>query len=224
MEKKTNLIIDFEFNGLPRYNFDPEISQIKIYNTETSVSVVKNFRTRNKATIGSLLVTGPIKGKNFFSKEEFLKVIKAVTNKPLEQINFVGFSNKTDREILSQYDIDISFIDIQEILMRSKYEKLLAHNGRSMETCYAIIFKEFISPSHNGEEELIPLIKMWEVAKNLRKKKFLTVYPWGQEAGMPLDIYCEENRRRADGYRYNNNDILSSSLDYYCEEIDICRW
>ena len=44
---------------------------------------------------------------------------------------------------------------------------------------------------------------------------------------MPLDLYINDNRRRADGYRYNNNDVLATSLDYciaeeekrfFCEE------
>ena len=35
---------------------------------------------------------------------------------------------------------------------------------------------------------------------------------------MPLDLYVDDNRRRADGYRYNNNDILAISLNHYIAE------
>ena len=39
---------------------------------------------------------------------------------------------------------------------------------------------------------------------------------------MPLDLYVDDNRRRADGYRYNNNDILAISLDYYINQAETC--
>ena len=37
---------------------------------------------------------------------------------------------------------------------------------------------------------------------------------------MPLDLYVDDNRRRAVGYRYNNNDILAISLDYYINQAE----
>ena len=38
---------------------------------------------------------------------------------------------------------------------------------------------------------------------------------------MPLDLYINDNRRRADGYRYNNNDVLATSLDYYIDQAEL---
>lgn len=225
MNKKIDIILDLEFNGLPRYNFTPEISQVKLYNTETKVTYCYNYKTKNKATIGSLLKTGKITGEKLFSCEEFYKIIKEVTDRPLEEIRFVGFSNKTDKEILKGYGIEISFYDLQEELMLSRsYEKALAENGRSMETCYYILFNKEITPSHNGIEELFPLIKIYKVVKQLYKNKYLTVYPWGEEAGMPLKEYIENNRRRADGYRFNNNDILAMSLNNLIDGDDDYDW
>lgn len=51
-------------------------------------------------------------------------------------------------------------------------------------------------------------------------KKGLTVMPWGEFSGTPIKEYCRANRRRADGYRYNNSDDLASALTFYCSEID----
>ena len=41
--KKQKIIIDFEFNGLPRYNFEPEITQVKMKNLTNGVAVGQVF-------------------------------------------------------------------------------------------------------------------------------------------------------------------------------------
>jgi hypothetical protein len=41
--------------------------------------------------------------------------------------------------------------------------------------------------------------------------------PWGDYAGVPIRKYVEEERRRADGYRFNNSDLLAVSMDYWIE-------
>ena len=41
--------------------------------------------------------------------------------------------------------------------------------------------------------------------------------PWGDYAGVPICEYVKEERRRADGYRFNNNDLLATSMDYWIE-------
>lgn len=217
MKKILNkVIIDLEFNGLPRYGFTPEINQIKIYNLTNNLFVCQNYKTKKKATIGSLLKTGEIKGDKLFNKKEFELLLKKVG--ATTEDNFIGFSIKTDKELLSLYNIYLSsYKDIQESLMLSKYEKTIAREGRSMETCYALVTGKIITPSHNGLEELNALVELYKKTEKLRHKKYLTVYPWGEQAGMPLVLYVEENRRRADGYRYNNEDVLATSLDYYIE-------
>lgn len=212
---KNKVIIDFEFNGLPRHNFEPEISQVKAFCLETGIKICANYRTRKAPQIGALLKTGKITGKKLFNKREFNLLLKEIGVDDPYKAEFIGFSNKTDKSILSQYGIGLNWSeDLQETLTRSKYEKNMAINGRSMETCYYIVFEKEIAPSHGDIEELDALIEIYEATRKLRLKKYLTVYPWGDEAGMPLKEYCDYNRRRADGYRYNNNDILAISLDH----------
>ena len=220
---KNNIIIDIEFNGLPRYNFKPEVTQVKLYNLNNNKQICLNYKTKKKAQLGSLLVTGEINGEKYFSKKELGKALKTIDASVDD--NFIGFSTKTDKEILWSYSIELNYNeDLQETLMRSKYERKMAYNGRSMETCYYILMGKPIEVSHNGIEELSPLVEMYHQTRGLRLKKYLTVYPWGTEAGMPLKDYIESFRRRADGYRYNNNDILAESLDHYVEIIEDWDW
>ena len=91
-----------------------------------------------------------------------------------------------------------------------------------METCYYLLTGKEISPSHGDLEELFPLIEIYKIIYNeeIKFHNRLKYFPWGDQGGMPLAKYCEEYRRKADGYRYNNNDILAKALDYYCKKND----
>ena len=217
--KKQNIIIDFEFNGLPRYNFTPEITQVKMKNLTNGKSVCQNFKTHNKGFGRGYY--GLIKGNKLFSQAEFYKLLDAIDAS--EKDAFYGFSIKTDKELLSSYHIKLStYIDIQEHLMlKKKYERPMAMGGRSLEFCYYLVTKEVVTVDHNSSDELALIERLFYATRG-KKNKHLTVYPWGQEAGMPLDLYVDDNRRRADGYRYNNNDILATSLDYYINQAETC--
>ena len=217
--KKQNIIIDFEFNGLPRYNFTPEITQVKMKNLTNGKSVCQNFKTHNKGFGRGYY--GLIKGNKLFSQAEFYKLLDAIDAS--EKDAFYGFSIKTDKELLSSYHIKLStYIDIQEHLMlKKKYERPMAMGGRSLEFCYYLVTKEVATVDHNTADELALIERLFYATRG-KKNKHLTVYPWGQEAGMPLDLYVDDNRRRADGYRYNNNDILATSLDYYINQAETC--
>ena len=214
---KNKIIIDFEFNGLPRYNFMPEITQAKMKNLTNGQTVCKNFKTHKKG-VGRLFY-GEIKGEKYFSSKEFSELLKTIGGS--EKDTFYGFSIKTDKRLLASYQIYISdYRDIQEHLMlKKKYEKEMAYGGRSLEYCYFMITGEVASVDHNSIEELNLIEKCYEATRG-KKMKHLTMFPWGDDAGMPLNDYCYDNRRRADGYRYNNNDILAMSLNYYCEDLD----
>lgn len=215
--KKQKIIIDFEFNGLPRYGFMPEISQVKMKNLTNGKSVCQNFKTHNKGFGRGYY--GFIKGNKLFSQTEFYKLLGAIGAS--EQDAFYGFSIKTDKELLSSYNICLStYVDIQEQLMlKKKYEHPMAMGGRSLEFCYYLVAKEVVAVDHNTADELALIERLFYATRG-KKQKYLTVYPWGEEAGMPLDLYINDNRRRADGYRYNNNDILAKSLDYYIDQAE----
>lgn len=215
--KKQKIIIDFEFNGLPRYGFQPEINQIKMKNLTNGKSVCQNFKTHNKGFGRGYY--GLIKGNKLFSQAEFYKLLEAIGAS--EKDTFYGFSIKTDKELLSSYHIKLStYIDIQEQLMlKKKYERPMAMGGRSLEFCHYLVTKEVVTVDHNSADELALIERLFYATRG-KKQKHLTVYPWGEEAGMPLDLYINDNRRRADGYRYNNNDILATSLDYYIDQAE----
>ena len=215
--KKQKIIIDFEFNGLPRYGFQPEINQIKMKNLTNGKSVCQNFKTRTKGYGRGYY--GLIKGDNLFSQKEFMKLLAKIGAS--EKDTFYGFSIKTDKELLSSYNICLStYVDIQEQLMlKKKYEHPMAMGGRSLEFCYYLVTKEVVTVDHNTADELALIERLFYATRG-KKQKYLTVYPWGEEAGMPLDLYINDNRRRADGYRYNNNDVLATSLDYYINQAE----
>lgn len=215
--KKQKIIIDFEFNGLPRYGFMPEISQVKMKNLTNGKSVCQNFKTHNKGFGRGYY--GLIKGDKLFSQKEFYKLLKTIGASDKDA--FYGFSIKTDKELLSSYNIYLStYVDIQEQLMlKKKYERPMAMGGRSLEFCYYLVAKEVITVDHNSADELALIERLFYATRG-KKNKHLTVYPWGPEAGMPLDLYINDNRRRADGYRYNNNDVLATSLDYYIDQAE----
>lgn len=215
--KKQKIIIDFEFNGLPRYGFMPEITQVKMKNLTNGKSVCQNFKTHNKGFGRGYY--GLIKGDKLFSQKEFYKLLKTIGASDKDA--FYGFSIKTDKELLSSYNIYLStYVDIQEQLMlKKKYEHPMAMGGRSLEFCYYLVTKEAVTVDHNSADELTLIEKLFFATRG-KKQKHLTVYPWGPEAGMPLDLYVDDNRRRADGYRYNNNDVLATSLDYYIDQAE----
>ena len=215
--KQQKIIIDFEFNGLPRYGFQPEINQVKMKNLTNGKSVCQNFKTHNKGFGRGYY--GLIKGEKLFSQAEFYKLLDAIGAS--EKDAFYGFSIKTDKELLSSYNICLStYVDIQEHLMlKKKYERPMAMGGRSLEFCYYLVTKEVVTVDHNSSDELALIERLFYATRG-KKQKHLTVYPWGPEAGMPLDLYVDDNRRRADGYRYNNNDILAISLDYYIDQAE----
>ena len=217
--KKQKIIIDFEFNGLPRYGFQPEITQVKMKNLTNGNAVCQNFKTHKKGFGQGYY--GLIKGDKLFSQKEFYKLLKTIGASDKDA--FYGFSIETDKELLSSYNIYLStYIDIQEQLMlKKKYERPMALGGRSLEFCYYLVAKEVVAVDHNTADELALIERLFYATRG-KKQKHLTVYPWGPEAGMPLDLYVDDNRRRADGYRYNNNDILATSLDYYINQEETC--
>ena len=108
-------------------------------------------------------------------------------------------------------------------MLKKKYELPMAMGGRSLEFCYYLVTKEVVTVDHNSSDELALIERLFYATRG-KKQKYLTVYPWGPDAGLPLDMFVNDNRRRADGYRYNNNNILSTSLDYYANEADACKW
>ncbi len=48
----------------------------------------------------------------------------------------------------------------------------------------------------------------------------MSVVPFGHCSGMSISDYVQEFRKQSDGYRYNNSDAFSLSLDNAIEELE----
>lgn len=219
----NDIIIDFEFTGLPTKLHKPEICQMLIKNMTNGKSCIKNFRTNVPMTASAIVCCGgdPTKDADvMFSFEEFNKVLSDMGASLAD--DFHGFSIKTDSLLLKKYGINLPhYYDIQEQLQLSTLEYDIAIGGRSLEACYYLVTKQILNTTHGttAELEAIEVLYNW-IANYLNDNKLrqhLTYMPWGDYAGVPISEYVEEERRRADGYRFNNSDLLAVSMDYWIE-------
>ena len=219
----NNIIIDFEFTGLPTKIHDPEICQMLVKNITNGKSVIKNFKTVFPMTASAIVCCGgdPTKdAEDIFCFEEFLKVLGEVGASLAD--DFYGFGIKTDKNILKEYDITLPhYYDIQEMLQCSDKEFSIAVGGRSLEACYYIVTGKIMNTAHGTTAELDAIEALYQYIKkyleNNKLKQHLTYMPWGDYAGVPISEYVKEERRRADGYRFNNSDLLAVSMDYWIE-------
>lgn len=214
---ENNIIIDLEFNGLYRYDFIPEITQVKMKNLTNGKTICKNFKTKNSGFARAFYKTP--EGETIFTVKEFHMMLNKI--KSSYDDNFYGFSIETDKKVLSQYGIYLrNYNDISwELRLTKEYEEKIAYAGSSLECCYYLATNKVVEKDHSDEGELSLIeILYYEAYYNTERIDHLTVYPWGEVAGMPLEKYCIDYRRKADGYRFNNNNALASALDYYCEE------
>lgn len=223
-----DFIIDFEFNGLPAYNFKPEIIQAKLMNFKTGECFVENYSSRKTITAGAKVCLGMSPCENvlpdtngYFTKGKFVKLLKKA-NCSITKDTFYGFSIKTDVKILASYGITIdNYIDLQNAIRLTRYEKQIALEGSSLEAvCHITGCYDARFISHSSVMELQAISNLYTLNATIKHKQRLTLMPWGESAGMPIEKYCKENRRRADGYRYNNADILAEAFNYYCSKID----
>lgn len=222
----NDIIVDFEFTSLPRENCGvkkSEIFQFKALNVSNGKSICVNYNYNPKCLTASAIVCYgciPERGSVYFSKKEFEKALNEIGANKHDR--FFGFSIKADELILSEkYSVSThSYTDIQDELRLTELEVPMAEQGCSLEACYYLITKTVKNDTHNGAEELGMIKALYDYAASSEKKEFYTVFPWGDFAGMSIEDYCNEYRRKADGYRYNNCDKLADSLDNCCERID----
>ena len=91
----------------------------------------------------------------------------------------------------------------------------MAIEGSSIECCYYYITGQRPEFIHGSLEELLAVKEIFDFVSQYELNEFYTVYPFGPNAGMPLDEYVVVYRRNADGYRFNNSDKLAESLEHY---------
>lgn len=225
MSEKTKIIIDFEFTGLDNtFIKDNEIIQMKVLNLNSLVSISANYgSTKNISAYGQIahkvLNYGGIK----FSKDKFALHVRLVSGNTysgeeeyynMDSFEFIGFSPSQDILMLKKYGIDIKITDIREQMQLTKHELRMATEGSSLECCYLIATGKYPElKSHDGVDELRIIHELYQEVEKLEKNHTLTVMPHGHCAGMELTQYVDEYRRQADGYRWNNHDLLAESLN-----------
>lgn len=209
------IIIDLEFTGLDNtYTKDNEIIQMKAHNVSTEKSICRNFGSKKEIGAHPFLAH-KVKRYNepIFSDSQFLDLIHSISEEDSE-FRFYGWGVDLDKKMLLKYGINISIIDIREQLQLTDFEEALATQGRSLETAYYIVTGELPElKNHDGIEELNLIVELFEAALALPQNEYLTIMPNGHCAGMPLLQYVSEYRRAADGYRFNNNDLLARSMN-----------
>lgn len=222
---KNKIIIDLEFNGLPKYNFEPEIVSLMLFNTTNGKYYIKTYKTNNAITAGAnICMNWQVDNSNaekFFDKEEFEKGLQMI--EATKDDEFYGFSTGTDEQILTSYGVFFkrnTYKDLSEMLRltTTTIEKLMAYEGSSIECCYFYITGQRPEFVHGSLDELLAVKEIFDFVSQYELSEYYTIYPFGQYAGMPLNLYVIEYRRNADGYRYNNTDKLSDSLDHYIFE------
>lgn len=214
-----NIIIDFEFTGLDNsFITDNEIVQFKAMNTETGQTISVNFSSDKNINAYGYLIHKTHKYEGVkFSKTQFIATLSRIDADITD--TFYGFGTTQDKLMLKKYDIDIEIKDMREIFQLSEYDSKMAIEGSGLEVVYYIVTGKIPdSTSHNGVDELHLMKEIYDEIGNIKPKQYFEVMPHGHCAGMPLEDYVERYRRAADGYRFNNNDLLSRSLSNEIEK------
>ena len=214
-----NIIIDFEFTGIDSsFTTDNEIVQCKAMNTDTGQTISVNFSSDKEINAYSYLIHKTKRYEGIkFSKMQFIATLSRIDSDIDD--SFYGFGTTQDKLMLKKYDIDIEIKDMREILQLSEYDSKMAIEGSGLEVVYYIVTGKIPeSTSHNGVDELHLMKEIYDEIINIKPKQYFEVMPHGHCAGMPLEDYVERFRRAADGYRFNNNDLLSRSLSNEIEK------
>lgn len=215
-----NVLLDLEFTGLDNtYIDDNDVTQIKLLCVETGKKLCQNCKTRRPVSVYDRL-QGVTKypGRRAFSAELFDWLLKKV--RATREATFWGYSVEQDRKMLRKHDIDLQIGDLQEpIRLNPKYESQLAVGCASMEAVYFLLTGEVpCLESHYDEREMDLIQRIYEEVQKFdaeKQNRFLTLMPWGHCAGMPISEYVAGYRPAADGYRYNNEDLLARSLTHH---------
>lgn len=224
-QKTTPIIIDFEFTGLDNsYIRDNEIIQFKAMNMQTKQTVCKNYRSVKQLSAYCQLTHRVLRYEgDLFNKDEFIQALSeiGVNDFTNTTYTFYGYGTTTDGLMLKKIGVNIPITDIRKLIQLSKHEQQIATEGGNMETAFFVVTGKYPDlKSHDGIDELILLSELLENVLLLDQKEFLTVMPFGHCSGMPLSEYVIDYRKQADGYRLNNNDILSDSLTETIVELE----
>lgn len=225
MNNQHHLIIDLEFTGLDNtYTTNNEIVQLKLLNTQTQVPGLYNYPSVKPigAHAQLFLKTDRFKCNQLFDKQQFMYAVKQVTGEEsLDNIHFYGFGNHQDMYMLRKYGINITIYDLREHFQRTTFEHRIANEGSNLESVYLIVTGQYPSHAdHSGLDELNTIYQLYLHAQQHQPNGYYTIMPHGHCAGMPVEQYVTDYRRAADGYRFNNHDLLSATLTNAIETIE----
>jgi hypothetical protein len=221
---RTEIVIDFEFTGLDNtFITDNEIIQVKAKNVETGKTVIRYCDSKKELSAYNFLSHKVKRYENELNFNElvFLATLEQVSGVDHKDVDLIGYGVSQDLLMLSKYGIILEIKDIREMMQRSKFELQMATEGSNLEVAFYLATGNIMpNDCHHTIDEIKYIAELYEAVKDLELKEFLTVMPHGHCAGMHLQDYVSGYRRAVDGYRYNNHDLLSKSLDYWIEEID----
>ena len=210
------IIFDLEFTGLDNtYIRDNEVIQLKMKNLSNGNVLFKNYGSKKELSAHCQLEHNVSRyDEVLFSKEEFLLALACIGAELTDE--FIGFGISKDIEMLCKYEISIvNKTEIRGLFQRSEHGFQIATEGSGLEEIYFIATGEVPILSHSDTSELYVIENLYYISKELNIAPFLMFMPYGHCAGMPLSTYVENYRRAADGYRFNNSDLLADSLDYW---------
>lgn len=207
-------IIDCEFTGLDNtYISNNEIVQVKMMNLRTKEVDCRCYRSKKPiGAYGRLLLGVKRYNGELFDKSMFAKQLEAISIRPSQKTLFFGYGVHQDVSMLAKYGVSVEILDIREMLQRSRFAERMATEGSGLESVYLIVFGKAPDTTHDGPEELQAIYDLYRKAIRLKKQEHIGVMPHGHCAGMPLTEYVRQYRRAADGYRFNNDDLLAESL------------
>lgn len=215
------IIFDLEFTGLDNtYISDNEVIQLKMKNLSNGKTFFKNFGSKKELSAHCQLEHKVIRYDDvLFSENEFLLALNEIGAELTDE--FIGFGISKDIEMLCKYEISIvNKTDIRGLFQRSEHGFQIATEGSGLEEIYFIATGEVPILRHSDISELYIIEKLYYMSKELNIAPFLFFMPYGHCAGMPISTYVEDYRRAADGYRFNNSDLLADSLDYWVDVVE----
>ena len=215
-------LIDVEFTGLDNSVVsDNEIIQVKILNVHNKKSVIKNFNSKKTLSAYTQLEHKVARYNDcpFFSLDELVGMLNEIEISI--DADFFGFGVQMDEKMLAKYGWHVSIQDIRTHFQRTEFAYRMATEGSGLEPTYLIVTGEYPpKASHADFSEMILIEKLFEKMKEYDADTYMSVVPFGHCSGMSITDYVQNNRRQADGYRYNNSDEFSLSLSNAIDELE----
>lgn len=211
----TKVLIDLEFTGLDNsYTTDNEIIQVKVYNLDKNIGILRNFNSKKQLSAYTQLEhkVKRYEDQNLFCKSELLEMMNVI-EADLD-CEFYGFGVDQDKSMLSKYDINQPIIDIRTHYQMSNVARRMATEGSGLEPTYLIVTGNYPAQvSHASFSEMLLIEELYRKMESFKANEIMQIVPHGHCSGMAITDYVIENRRQADGYRFNNYDLFAIALD-----------